>query len=185
MSARKYATVEEVSVLTSKIDKLLEYLTAKPATQAADKDKDKAAEAIKAKAKAKAKAPKVVEGGVPVSFATWDTMVVAPRDGSLWLYLSPEVDVAAASKVVFDALSGFVWYATVNSRGETTRKRSTRFYQHYEDGKLQYWHCHLGLIDNINQSELRKALTAVKPKLVKYVNKAETAKTTPSEGFSI
>ena len=40
MSARKYATVEEVSVLTSKIDKLLEYLTAKPATQAADKDKD-------------------------------------------------------------------------------------------------------------------------------------------------
>lgn len=172
MSARKYATVEEVSVLTSKIDKLLEYLTAKPAAEAT-------------KAKAKAKAPKVVEGGVPVSFATWDTMVVAPRDGSLWLYLSPEVDVAAASKVVFDALSGFAWYATVNSRGETTRKRSTRFYQHYEDGKLQYWHCHLGLIDNINQSELRKALTAVKPKLVKYVNKAETAKTTPPDSFAI
>lgn len=181
MSTRKYATVEEVSVLTSKIDKLLEYLTAKPATQTADKDKGKTVEATKAKAKA----PKVVEGGVPVSFATWDTMVVAPRDGSLWLYLSPEVDVAAASKVVFDALGGFSWYATVNSRGETTRKRSTRFYQHYEDGKLQYWHCHLGLIDNINQSELRKALTAVKPKLVKYVNRAETAKTTPSEGFAI
>ena len=173
MTARKYATFEDLATVNSKLDAMFALLTAKPESlpeaPRVEPAKVEPAKASKGKGKAKGKGVTATDGDVPVKFETWDTIAVRPRDGSLWVYISPEVDIAKATPVLFAALSKYGWYATVNGKGEVARKRSTKFYPHYEDGKLQYWHAHAGLIDKVNQPELRAALTIAKPKLVKYV----------------